>query len=172
MFNFDNIIMKITSAIYLLLIPVGIIMFGCKKKSSSLPVGVSAISLPVGMSAMLSLGGGPSNQWVAQGYTAGIDTSVTGAPVGIWLSGYDTLTPYPTNSFYFDVPSFKTGTFNLIDIGEYDYDPVSLYAVSGTITITQISAHNVQGTFNGIFTCSTTGVDYAQATNGEFNISY
>ena len=138
-------------------------MIGCKKHQGPIPVGMSAIV--------------NNKSWVATGYLAYLDTSITvnGNIVSLYIEGTDATTAVSPGQndliliiTYF---KFKTGTYYLNTIAydttagvTYSYNFLGYRSISGSITLTQISANNVQGFFNCVFTPS------LALRNGQFNI--
>ena len=133
--------MRKTFIRYLFFIVAGIIMFGCKKNTTN-PIPTPPPIIPPGMSAKIN-----NVLWTATIYGAW-DTTV-----GFNIRGIDSMGTsfeiYIDDSVYAHKPgSFKFG--GLPAMNTLDYYGINIFARSdsGTLTITQISTHNVQGTFN------------------------
>jgi hypothetical protein len=139
-------------------------VLGCKKHKNDIPV--------VGISFNIS----NSGHWIAITYTAQIDTYIDPRSGDTTLSldifGYYTK---PTASLYESfslIAPNKIGAYNVTNgpgvaaiYYHYPLQPDN-EGISGTVTVTQITANNVQGYFNCVLSPSGWAI-----TNGEFNLS-
>ena len=134
-----------------------ILLLGCKK-DKTIPIGVTAVVNNANWTATIY---GAS---IFKGY---LDTIPTLSIFVDYDAGY---TPTIQNEIDLTIHGFKyaTCTYNIPDTyynSEIEYQYINdYYSTTGTITITQISAHNIQGTFS----CMLTGP--LTVTNGQFNV--
>ena len=133
---------------YLILVAVfTVIMMNSCKKSESKPI-------PVGVTMVAN----SNNPWVATSYSAAIDTG-NGLSY-VYILGTDAC----GTSLAITVYKAQTGVYyynNSVQQCSVWYTPCNTgmpYTPTGSVTITQLSQHNVQGTFN------------CEALSGEFNI--
>lgn len=129
-------------------------MLHCKKP---------ATVIPVGMSVNLD----PNNTWSATYYDAYIDTVSTTKILVIDCIDSNLSVSHCVDDFTLQISNFnyKSGVYYVNDTSAsiFHYALCTwIVASSGTITITQVSQHNVQGTFN----CTLLGV----TTTGQFNV--
>ena len=129
---------------YIILVTVFAASFvlGCKKSAKPIPVGMSITN----------------NSWTPTSYSASIDTG-NGLSY-LYILGTDAC----GTSLAITVYKAQTGVYyynNSVQQCSVWYTPCNTgmpYTPTGSVTITQLSQHNVQGTFN------------CEALSGEFNI--
>jgi hypothetical protein len=139
-------------------------VLGCKKHKNDIPAeGVSFNISNVG-------------HWTATTYDAQIYIStnpISGDTIKLLgISGYYTDPKHLFNETFLLTTPYKAEVFN-VSIGPHPNDAYIIYnylnqdneGISGTVTITQLTATNVQGYFNCVLTPSGWAI-----TNGEFNL--
>jgi len=129
------------------------IMLGCKKKQEPIPIGMSFKYA--------------NTPWIATNYHAKIDSGATGLSLFIFSS--DTTYSRSFDEFNISIYHYNKASVYYLTMPDtvsaffLDYN-IEYQAYRGAIIITQISATNVQGTFNCIMTGGLT------ISNGQFNI--
>ena len=146
---------------------IGVSVFSCKKNKTT-PTPIKNTPIPIGMTAVVN-----NADWAATYYYATIDT-VNDTIIYLDINGANANSLYPTQDFFTLVIkgyNYKTGVFNITftsggNAVDYTYNYMSYQSVSGTITLTQVSTTNVQGTFNATFSSGSN----LTVTNGQFNV--
>ena len=141
----------------------GVSLFSCKKNKNT-PIPIKSTPIPIGMTAVVN-----SANWVATNYGAYIDT--VNDTMSLHISGSIT---YPALDYFDLIVSNYKGTVGAFNVSftitgafiAYSYNYGHYDASSGSITLTQVSSSNVEGTFICTFPSST----YLTITNGQFNV--
>jgi hypothetical protein len=133
-----------------------LIITGCKKSTTT-------HAIPVGMSAKVNGAG-----WAADSYSFTIDSFSPGQHSLLIIGYFGSDTTGTNVSLGVDNYLGATGTFDIALVGaneaEYDDHLTGAYhlATSGTITITNYTPDNIQGTYNFVSDVS--------ISNGQFNV--